>query len=132
MALMSPRFRNQRRAQSASENAPPFRRGEVSDGVRALQEALVDLGFSMPNSVKRNECDGNFGPETERTVRSFQKDFALSVDGVAGRQTLTAMDQRFLANDPFYKEPALANAKLQAQMAGSPGKGPFTCTTARK
>jgi len=129
---MSPRFRNRRRAQSASENSPPFRRGEVSDGVRSLQEALVDLGSSMPNSVKWNECDGNFGPETERTVRSFQKNFGLSVDGVAGRQTMTAMDRRFLANDPFSKEPALANAKLQAQMSGSPGKGPFACTTARK
>ena len=42
------------------------------------------------------------------------------------------MDQRFLVNDPFYKDPMLANAKLQAQMAGSPGKGPYTCTTARK
>jgi peptidoglycan hydrolase-like protein with peptidoglycan-binding domain len=132
MPLMSPRFRNQRRVQSASENAPPFRRGEVSEGVRALQEALVDLGYAMPSSTTRNEVDGNFGPETERTVRSFQQDNRLAVDGVAGRQTLTAMDQVFLANDPFYKEPLAENAKLQAQMAGSPGRGPFVCTTARK
>lgn len=132
MALVSPRFRNQRRVQSAANNAPPFRRGEVSDGVRALQEALVDLGYAMPSSTKQNECDGNFGPETDRTVRQFQQDSLLAVDGVAGRQTLSTMDQMFLANDPFYKEPLVANAKLQAQMSGSPGRGPFTCTTARK
>jgi len=132
MPLMCPRFRNRTRVQSASENAPPFRRGEISDGVRFLQEALTDLGYSMPNSTQRNECDGNFGPETERTVRRFQQDNGLAIDGVAGRQTLTRMDQIFLANDPFYKDPMLANAKLQAQMAGSPGRGPFTCTTARK
>ncbi|MBK7931062.1 MAG: peptidoglycan-binding protein [Bryobacterales bacterium] len=132
MALMSPRFRQQPRLQSAASNAPPFRRGEISVGVRALQEALVDLGYAMPNSCKKNDCDGNFGPETERTVRQFQTDHRLSVDGVAGRQTLTTMDQIFLAHDPYYKDPLLENAKLQAQLAGSPGRGPYTCTTARK
>lgn len=132
MPLLCPRFRNQRRVQSASSNAPPFRRGETSNGVRALQEALIDLGYTMPKSQQRNECDGIFGPETEQTVRRFQQDHGLSVDGVAGRQTLSAMDQLFLAHDPYYKEPAVANAKLQAQMAGSPGRGPFVCTTARK
>lgn len=132
MALLCPRFRDHSRVQTAANNAPPFKRGEVSVGVRVLQEALVDLGYSMPNSCQRNDCDGNFGPETERTVRQFQTDRKLAVDGVAGRQTLTAMDQIFLAHDPYYKDPLLENAKLQAQLAGSPGRGPYTCTTARK
>lgn len=132
MPLLCPRFRNQKRVQSASNNAPPFRRGETSEGVRALQEALVDLGYAMPRSQVRNDCDGIFGSETEQTVRRYQQDTGLSVDGVAGKQTLTAMDQTFLAHDPFYKEPLAENAKLQAQMSGSPGRGPFVCTTARK
>ncbi|MEP7365329.1 MAG: peptidoglycan-binding domain-containing protein [Acidobacteriota bacterium] len=132
MALVSPRFRKQKRVQLASDNAPPFRRGEASEGVKALQEALVDLGYSMPATVKLNECDGHFGPETDRTVRRFQQDARLVVDGIAGRKTLTAMDQMFLINDPFYKEPMAESARLQAQMAGTPGRGPFTCTTARK
>jgi hypothetical protein len=132
MALLCPRFRDHSRVQTAANNAPPFKRGEVSVGVRVLQEALVDLGYSMPNSCQRSDCDGNFGPETERTVRQFQSDRKLAVDGIAGRQTLTTMDQIFLAHDPHYKDPLLENAKLQAQLAGSPGRGPYTCTTARK
>ena len=58
MALVSPRFRNQRRVQSASDNAPPFRRGEVSDGVRAMQEALVDLGYASLKLISDCEAHG--------------------------------------------------------------------------
>lgn len=32
-------------------------------------------------------CDGHFGPETTRTVREFQRDQRLGVDGIVGQQT---------------------------------------------
>jgi hypothetical protein len=130
--LLSPRFRNRARLQKAAENAPPLKQGETSDGVRALQEALVHLGHSMPASTKADDFDGIYCSETAATVRRFQQTHALSVDGVAGHQTLTTMDQIFLLDDPFYQDPNLERAAFWAQLNGPSGRGPLCCTTARK
>jgi peptidoglycan hydrolase-like protein with peptidoglycan-binding domain len=132
MALISPRFRNHLRVQAAARNQPPFKKGETSDGVRALQQALVDLGIALPKSDKGFDCDGIFGSETEAGVRRFQQEHGLTVDGVAGRQTLTAMDRLFLMNDKRYGDPIVDQGRLAAELSGTPGKGRMTCTTARK
>jgi murein L,D-transpeptidase YcbB/YkuD len=38
----------------------------------------------------------DFGPKTEAAVRDFQQTEILSVDGIVGRQTWTALLQRWL------------------------------------
>ncbi|MFN2533214.1 MAG: peptidoglycan-binding protein, partial [Pyrinomonadaceae bacterium] len=53
--------------------------------VRRLQEMLRVLGFD-PNGV-----DGRFGPETKRAVKAFQKSAGLTVDGIAGPDTLSTL-----------------------------------------
>jgi N-acetylmuramoyl-L-alanine amidase len=50
-----------------------------------LQAMLYGSGVS-PGPV-----DGIFGPLTESTVRTYQHRFRLRVDGIAGRQTFTAL-----------------------------------------
>lgn len=58
-----------------------------------LQQALVQLGHPMPNSVKPDgTADGIFGGETEAAVRAYQTKNGLAPDGIAGRDTLTCMD----------------------------------------
>jgi len=37
------------------------------------------------------KVDGNFGPATEQTVKDYQEDYNLTVDGIAGPQTLGSM-----------------------------------------
>ena len=132
MAVFSPRFRSSPRVQKASENSPPLRQGESSDGVRILQQALVDLGHAMPRSRKEDDYDGIYGPETSSTVRRFQQKNFLGADGIAGRQTFTCMDRIFLQHDPRFGDPNVEKAMLLAQLSGSPGRGPLSCTTARK
>ena len=61
-------------------------RGNTGENVRALQEALTELGYA-PGPV-----DGTFGPATEQAVIDFQKDEGLVADGVAGEKTLTALN----------------------------------------
>jgi peptidoglycan hydrolase-like protein with peptidoglycan-binding domain len=103
MALTSPRFANNARLQAASENNPPLRRGETGDAVAILQQALVDLGFKMPISLSQGSPDGIYGAETEGTVRQFQKNQAFAPsgqDGIAGRDTLGALDRLFPASPP--------------------------------
>jgi len=55
-------------------------------GVRALQEALSDLGYY------RGPVDASFGPFTETAVKGFQLAHGLAVDGVVGNATRTALD----------------------------------------
>jgi peptidoglycan hydrolase-like protein with peptidoglycan-binding domain len=42
------------------------------------------------------DVDGIFGPKTEAAVRGFQQNDNLSVDGIVGRQTWTALLRRWL------------------------------------
>jgi peptidoglycan hydrolase-like protein with peptidoglycan-binding domain len=89
----------------AASNSPPLKRGASGDAVRCLQLALASLGYGLPLSVKTNPlaADGMFGAETEQAVRKFQQQQALAVDGIAGRQTLTQLDQMLSASgqDPL-------------------------------
>ena len=62
----------------------PMMRG---DDVRELQEALAARGFPCGNSG----ADGIFGNDTRKAVRAFQGTARLTVDGIAGRQTVTAL-----------------------------------------
>ena len=64
-----------------------LKKGNISDDVRAMQQELVNREYTLP----RWGVDGRFGPETERAVKSFQKDHGLTVDGVVTTEVLTAM-----------------------------------------
>ena len=131
MVLRAPRFTRSSRLQQAAHVGPFVRRGEVSAGVRDLQQALIDLGFKMPLSTSRGtrRADGVFGTETEAVLKKFQGAQLLRSDGIAGPKTLGRLDQIFLRNDPFYKNPALEEALLAARMASS--SPPFAITTDR-
>jgi peptidoglycan hydrolase-like protein with peptidoglycan-binding domain len=97
-------FANQALERAAS-NSPPLARGSRGDAVRSLQFALHALGHSMPRSVTSRSlsADGVFGSETDQTVRAFQRQQRLTVDGVAGAQTLGRLDQLLIqtGRDPL-------------------------------
>src|SRR5262249_51151505 len=68
MRLKSLRFSDNARLQQAAENRPALKEGEQGEAVEALQQALVDLGLSMPVSTRRTGlADGIYGPETKAT-----------------------------------------------------------------
>jgi len=64
---------------------PILEQGSSGPDVQDLQQKLKALGFD-PNGV-----DGNFGPGTKAAVIAFQKSKGLPADGVAGPQTLSAL-----------------------------------------
>lgn len=132
MFLASPRLSRFPRLQTAAQNAPPIRQGESGPAVRALQQALFDLGAKLPGSFRNGDFDGIYGPETTRVVRQFQAKHHLAVDGITGRQTLSALDRIFLVNDPFYNNPQVAEAETEAQMSGPPGQRPFASTSGER
>lgn len=60
----------------------PMQRGE---DVKALQTLLNDKGYS-PGKI-----DGIYGSKTRNAVKSFQRRANLTVDGIAGKKTTTAL-----------------------------------------
>jgi peptidoglycan hydrolase-like protein with peptidoglycan-binding domain/ssDNA-binding Zn-finger/Zn-ribbon topoisomerase 1 len=54
--------------------------------VRNLQADLGRMGYSM-------QTDGVFGPETEKTVKKFQRKYGLKPDGIVGEKTHRVMTQ---------------------------------------
>lgn len=61
--------------------------GDENDDVALLQEALIALGYDA------GEPDGLFGAATEEAVQQFQADSGLEADGIAGPETLAAMNE---------------------------------------
>jgi hypothetical protein len=61
--------------------------GSTGPEVKALQQALISLGFLS------GTADGQYGPATKIAVERFQVAKKLSEDGVAGQQTLQALQQ---------------------------------------
>ncbi|TWF94595.1 N-acetylmuramoyl-L-alanine amidase [Saccharopolyspora dendranthemae] len=57
------------------------------DDVFALQERLLELGYDA------GRPDGIFSAETEQALRSFQRDYGLTPDGICGPGTLRALKQ---------------------------------------
>jgi len=81
-----------RRVHQAAEDSPPFKLGEShSDGVKALQQGLIAL-FDSKISIPSGPTS-NYLHETQAAVRAFQAKFGLTMDGVAGRQTIHKLDQ---------------------------------------
>lgn len=99
MALTIPRFKNVAQLAKAAENQPALVQGAKGAGVQALQLALIELGFPMPNSTHRGRTlpDGIFGIETLHTVQAFQRRNGLVVDGSVGRMTLARLEALILA-----------------------------------
>lgn len=62
-----------------------LRIGSSGQNVLTLQQKLQDAGFSP------GPLDGDFGPQTERALRSFQESKGLKVDGIAGPATAGAL-----------------------------------------
>ena len=61
--------------------------GSSGDDVKKLQEALVGAGYD----VGKTGADGVLGKNTEAAIKQYQKDNGLTVDGIAGKNTLGSL-----------------------------------------
>ena len=62
-----------------------LRSGTTSDEVKALQQSLASGGYYT------GKLDGSYGPMTLAAVKAYQTKMGLTVDGVAGPQTLGSL-----------------------------------------
>ena len=63
---------------------PVIKKGSKGDWVVIAQGRLVVAGYKI-------EVDGVFGPKTEEAVKKYQADHHLTVDGIIGKNTWTAL-----------------------------------------
>ena len=65
---------------------PTLRKGDSGPDVVYLQTLLCDVGETLT-------VDGKFGSKTEKAVEDFQRLYKLTVDGVVGPATWTALEK---------------------------------------
>ncbi|MDX6151436.1 C40 family peptidase [Marinococcus sp. PL1-022] len=61
--------------------------GDTGSSVESLQSALSDLDYY------NSEADGTYDDETVQAVEAFQTENNLSIDGIAGPETMGALDK---------------------------------------
>lgn len=61
-----------------------LKKGHTGDDVKALQILLIGNGYSCGSTG----ADGNFGSNTETAVKKYQTAKGLTVDGIAGKNTM--------------------------------------------
>jgi peptidoglycan hydrolase-like protein with peptidoglycan-binding domain len=69
---------------TTSSKLPTVKAGDSGDTVTAIQYLLRQAGQDI-------DADGDFGDQTEKAVRAFQKAKRLTVDGIVGPQTWAAL-----------------------------------------
>ncbi len=134
MPLRAKRFSRSARLQKVVLNQPSMGTGESSDGVKLVQQAYLDLGYSMPKSTKNGAVgpDGIFGSETRATTIEFQRKYTLTPDGVVGKQTMTKLDDLFAQKDPFHTSLFEEQVACQQDTGPTAAKSKYGATTARK
>lgn len=68
---------------------PTLKRGSKGEYVTLLQTKLIQKGYDLG----KWGADGDFGSQTEKAVKEFQKDHGLNADGVVGAKTWEAIDK---------------------------------------
>ncbi len=69
-----------------TEPSNVLKQGDSSSAVKAMQQRLIDLGYLT------GKADGVFGLKTYQALVTFQRNNALTSDGIAGSQTLSLLD----------------------------------------
>ena len=67
-----------------------LKQGMSGNEVRDLQQKLIDAGYG--DLLGNGQDDGIFGAKTAQAVKAYQKDNGLVVDGIAGKNTLGALN----------------------------------------
>ena len=76
-----------------------LRKGDKGEEVKTLQQALLAKGYDLG----KFGADGSFGAATEAAVKAFQTAASLKADGIAGKNTVTALGLIWGEAEPDYK-----------------------------
>lgn len=93
-----------------------LKRGCKGWDVKELQKILIEVGYKLPEYG----ADGDFGEETEKVVKAYQKANNLTVDGIVGKQTLAVLlNEKEEDEQEVPKESASSKAKVVVVSGGT-------------
>lgn len=75
-----------------------IKKGSKGNLVRIAQEKLLVKGYKLP----KFGADGDFGTETETTVKELQADAKITVDGIIGNDTWSILNSDFVKPTTSY------------------------------
>lgn len=81
VTLTNPRFLGEPRLEKIARGGPPLSNSDSKGTVKAVQGALIDLGFELV----QHEKDGDFGPETKTAIRLFRERRSMAGDQLTAR-----------------------------------------------
>lgn len=70
-----------------------LQKGDSGDAVKTMQKMLIALGYSCGSSG----ADGYLGQNTLKSIKAFQKDYGLSVDGLYGVKSKAQLESAYKA-----------------------------------
>ena len=85
------------------------KKGSKGTDVKALQEFLLQLEYSLP----KYGADGEFGSETETALKKFQKKVGIKQDGIYGSETHTALMDAVADDDDGKEQPETEKPEVQ-------------------
>lgn len=88
--------------------------GSRGEEVKKIQTALRNLGYFD------SKIDGIYGTITKKAVERFQKDYGLTVDGIAGKNTLKALK---IDGDDYYGGYSSSDYDLLARIISAEARG---------
>lgn len=100
---------------------PTLKIGSRGDDVKKLQEALKAAGYDIGPSG----ADGIYGNKTAAAVKEYQKKLGLSVDGIAGNQTLGSLYGGTSSQEPT-DTPATTPSEPDPQPPSYTAPDPYT------
>ena len=68
--------------------------GCVGDDVIELKKLLMEAGYSEGVTLN-TKSSKRFGSATRKLVKKYQKENGLTIDGVAGRKTITSLGGKY-------------------------------------
>ena len=86
-----------------------LRYGSSGSDVKKLQQALINAGYDLGSTG----ADGIYGNKTAAAVKAYQKANGLSVDGIAGNQTLGKLYGGSTTTTPKTNTPATTTPPKQ-------------------
>lgn len=88
--VVSGRARSEAATSNASASKPKsyLSKGDKGDAVKTMQTMLIAVGYFCGSYG----ADGDFGSDSDKALRKFQKDYSLEIDGKYGPSSKTKLE----------------------------------------
>lgn len=99
-----------------------YKYGSTGSGVKELQSKLTAAGYDVGGA------DGIYGSKTAAAVKQYQKDHGLTVDGVAGKNTLSSLNSG-ISSDAAKTLKTVAAGSVNGAITAAGGTPDYTKVT---